>query len=113
MHVISSETNPVVRTRCLKLGVDCVNGVDNKTAVINNLCDRYGYSPERLVYVGNDLNDLGAFNLCGHTICPQDSHNTIIQKADTVLMTNGGDGVFREILESVFGIDVSCQYLGE
>ena len=55
--------------------------------------------------MGNDLNDYQAMRLCGISVCPADSHPKIKEISDIVLKTNGGNGVVRELLEDVFGLD--------
>ena len=42
---------------------------------------------------------------CGHTACPGDSHHLIQEIADYKLITKGGEGVVREVLEDVVKID--------
>jgi 3-deoxy-D-manno-octulosonate 8-phosphate phosphatase (KDO 8-P phosphatase) len=61
---------------------------------------------KNIMYVGNDLNDLLAMNLCGYTACPSDSHSSIKLIADVVLKEKGGNGVIRELLEGFFKIDL-------
>ena len=63
------------------------------------------YKLNRVLYVGNDLNDYEAMKLCGYSVCPSDSHNKIKKIADIVLKTQGGKGVVRELLEDVLEID--------
>ena len=77
----------------------------NKTKIIKTLEDEYGYSADRLLYVGNDLNDYKAIELCGFSACPADSHRIIKNKSDLTLNTCGGKGVVRELLEDIFKID--------
>jgi len=43
--------------------------------------------------------------LCGYTLCPADSHPKIKEISDVILKTNGGNGVIRELLEDVIGLD--------
>ena len=47
--------------------------------------------------MGNDLNDLPAFDVVGRKLCPKDAAPEIKEICDHILMTNGGEGVVREI----------------
>ena len=62
-------------------------------------------SQQRIFYVGNDLNDYRAIELCGYTACPSDSHQLIRSLADYTLATKGGEGIVRELLEDIVQID--------
>ena len=55
----------------------------------------------KVVFVGNDINDLEAMQICGTTYCPADSHTDIKNISDYVLKSNGGDGVIREMLDLI------------
>src|SRR6266436_1039437 len=84
--VISTEKNPVVAHRCNKLGVECVQGVRDKPAVLQASCRRLGIALESTWYVGNDLNDLQAMKLAGHSICPADAHPAVRSVSRTTLL---------------------------
>ena len=42
---------------------------------------------------------------CGYAACPSDGHAKIKQLATIVLNSRGGEGVVRELLEEVLGLD--------
>ena len=104
-YIISTEKNSVVTARAEKLQIHAFQGINDKTKIIKTLEDEYGYSVDRLLYVGNDLNDYKAIELCGFSACPADSHRIIKNKSDLTLNTCGGKGVVRELLEDIFKID--------
>jgi len=43
--------------------------------------------------------------LCGYAFCPFDSHPTIKDIAMLTLKAKGGEGIVRELLEDVLGLD--------
>ena len=51
------------------------------------------------------MNDLGAMQLAGLSICPADSHASIKEIADIKLLTKGGNGVIRELLNLVMDVN--------
>ena len=73
---------------------------------ICEISKKYGCDLNKIVYVGNDLNDYHAMSLCGLKICPADSHIRIKDLSDICLKTIGGHGIMREILEDIFEVDV-------
>ena len=103
--ILSTENNPVVTMRAKKLKVPVVQGVDDKVEAIKKLVNKNNYNLKNILYVGNDLNDYLVMQLCGYTACPADSHPKIKEISDVVLKTNGGNGVVRELLEDVTGLD--------
>ena len=105
VFILSTENNPVVTMRAKKLKIPVVQGVDDKVEVMKKLVNKNNYNLKNILYVGNDLNDYLVMQLCGYTICPADSHSKIKEISDVVLKTNGGNGVVRELLEDVLGLD--------
>lgn len=99
--VLSSETNPVVAARCRKLRLHCRQGVADKGAALRALAEKAGVSPEEVVYVGNDLNDLECLRLAGRAVAVADARPEVLAAADWVLQSKGGQGAVRELCELV------------
>ena len=104
-YILSTEKNKVVNARAKKLKITALYGVDNKSDTVKELADQEGFDLKRVLYVGNDLNDLNAMKVCGFTACPADSHEMIKSIATIVLKTKGGGGIVRELLETVFQVN--------
>jgi 3-deoxy-D-manno-octulosonate 8-phosphate phosphatase (KDO 8-P phosphatase) len=104
--IVSAEKNKVVSKRAEKLSALALQGVQNKEIEIRSFMNSRGLDRTRAVFVGNDINDLGAMQYCGLSICPIDSHQQIIHIADLILESSGGNGIVREIAEKIFGIDI-------
>ena len=105
-YILSSEKNPVVTARANKLKIPVLQGLDSKSNAIKELADSEGFELQKIMYVGNDLNDYKVMQLCGYCACPIDSHERIKSIAQIVLNTEGGNGVVRELLEEVLNIDI-------
>ena len=103
--VLSKENNPVVSARCSKLRIECLQGLRDKRAALNELCRRFGIGMESVWYVGNDLNDLEAMEIAGRAICPADAHPRIRSVSHNILSVAGGGGVVREIAERLLRLD--------
>ncbi|MFO3797743.1 MAG: HAD family hydrolase, partial [Anaerolineales bacterium] len=99
--VLSSEPNPVVQARARKLGLEAVHGVGigEKGNVLREILQARGISPEEVVYVGNDLNDLPCFEISGWAVAVADAWPEVRRAADYVLSRRGGQGAVREICE--------------
>ena len=104
-YILSTEKNSVVTARANKLQIPALQGVGDKVEGIKELAVREGLDIQNIFYVGNDLNDYHVMQLCGFTACPSDSHEKIKSISTIELKAKGGDGVVRELLEDVLGID--------
>jgi len=105
-YILSTEKNSVVTKRAEKLKLPVIHGVSDKVEILNNLVKQNQTNFQRVVYLGNDLNDYCAMKKCAYSACPADSHPRIREIAKFVLNTNGGEGVVRELVEHVFELDV-------
>lgn len=99
--ILSTETNPVVSVRAKKLKLEVIQGSANKQLALTEYCANHHIDLSRVLYVGNDINDLGAMQLVGYTVAPKDAHPQIIALATIITKTIGGDGVIRELAEQI------------
>lgn len=97
--ILSTETNPVVAARGAKLGLGVVHGCDDKAAFLERWLIEEGLDPARVVYVGNDVNDLDCLRLVGFPVVVADAVAEVIPDAALVLDTPGGHGAVREICD--------------
>ena len=104
-YILSTEKNPIVSARAKKLKIKAIQGVEDKVKELLNLAKTNEYNLNRILYVGNDINDYKAMKLCGYSACPSDSHEKIRSIATFVLQKKGGNGVIRELLEVKLNID--------
>ena len=99
--VISSEKNRVVKTRCEKLNIPCLTGIDDKLTVLKKWVNDNKINICNIVYVGNDTNDLECIQASGCGVAVGDAHPNVIKEADIVLSNPGGSGAVREIIEQI------------
>ncbi|MBL7085940.1 MAG: acylneuraminate cytidylyltransferase [Candidatus Cloacimonetes bacterium] len=99
MCVISTEKNPVVAKRCLKLKLPVIQGIDNKKAALIEYCHKNDIDLKNVAFVGNDINDKQAMGISGVVFCPADAHEDIKVNADYILKAKGGEGVIRELAD--------------
>lgn len=99
--VLSTERNPVVRARCEKLGIPYLQGIAEKGAALARWLEEQGLDPQKIVYVGNDDNDLACMALAGCAVAVADAYPEALKQAHLVLEHNGGDGAIREICDLI------------
>ena len=102
--ILSTETNKVVTRRADKLRAEVRHGLSDKKKALADLCNRRNIELERVVFIGNDTNDLGAVEICGYSVAPADAHPRVMAEVDHVLGSRGGDGVMREFCEVFMGM---------
>lgn len=99
--ILSAEQNPVVGRRAEKLGVECVQGVEEKGAVLREWAGRRGIRLDRIAYLGNDRGDLPALELVGWPVAVPDAAPEALDAARHVLARTGGHGAVRELADLI------------
>jgi YrbI family 3-deoxy-D-manno-octulosonate 8-phosphate phosphatase len=106
--ILSTEQNPVVAARARKLRVPVLHGIDRKDLALKQWCEEQGIAPERVLYVGNDVNDLPCFALVGWPVAVAQAHDVVRGAARAVTTTPGGEGAIREIAAWLLGPTLSA-----
>jgi N-acylneuraminate cytidylyltransferase len=101
--VLSSEANPVVQARARKMGIEAVQETDTrkKGEALKNLLARKQVDPAKVVFIGNDANDLPCFEVVGWAVAVHDSYPEVLRAADHVLQKPGGHGALRELFDLI------------
>ena len=97
--VLSTETNGVVKARCDKLKLECIQGCDDKHSALERLARERGIEAANIAYVGNDVNDLACLRWVGLPISVADGEPEARRAARLVTTRRGGDGAVREVAE--------------
>ena len=99
--VISKETNKVVKARCKKLSIPCVNGIDDKITILKKELKSRGLKPENVCYMGNDVNDIECMEYVGVAVAVNDAYPEVKKFAQYVTNKNGGEGAVREVIDNI------------
>ena len=99
--IVSTEPNAIVGARAAKLGAACVQGVDDKLAVLRSECAQRNVTLDDVAYVGNDVNDAECLRVVGLPIVPADAWPEVRPFARWVLERPGGAGCVREVCDAV------------
>ncbi len=99
---ISGRDSAAVAKRCNELKMDfCHQGILDKTAVFKKLTDFHKLKKKEVIYIGDDINDLGPLQLAGLSVCPADAPVYLKSLVDLNTKAKGGDGVLREVADLV------------
>ncbi len=100
--IISTEMNPVVTARANKLKLPCKQGIEDKASAILATCREFDVAPEQTMFVGNDINDIPAFQSVGFPVAVADAYPEIFPHVKFRTEKPGGFGAVREICDLIF-----------
>lgn len=102
--IITGETTEIVNRRAEKLRVDFLfQGVSNKLETAKRLCETLRIDLEEVAYIGDDINDVQLLKSVGFSASPANAPEYIKKFARMVTNKRGGEGAFREFVESILG----------
>ncbi|MCI7729004.1 MAG: HAD-IIIA family hydrolase [Bacteroidales bacterium] len=105
--IITGENTNIVKRRADKLKVDyCFLGCKNKLETAENLCNQLGITLNDVAYIGDDINDVKLLKKVRWAGVPVSAPEYIRQLATVQLTKRGGEGVFREFVESILGSEI-------
>lgn len=99
--ILSTERNPVVRKRAKKLGLFCLYGVSNKKEALEKYLEMNRINKDKVVFVGNDINDIEVMRYVVYSIAPCNAHEEVKKIAKITTKSKGGEGVIRELLDMI------------
>jgi len=102
--VLSTETDPVVAARCHKLGIEAIQGIQDKAKALQELMESRGIEPNQTIYLGNDVNDVVCFQQVACALVVEDAHPKAKAQADIILTKQGGQGAVRELCDILIKI---------
>lgn len=101
--ILTGEDTEIVRRRSEKLKVDYLfMGVKDKVAIAKSLCEELHIKMKDIAFIGDDLNDIRLLKLVGWAGVPASAPEYVRELANVPLKKSGGEGVFREFIETIF-----------
>lgn len=104
--IITGEDTDIVKRRAEKLNITILyQGISNKLSVAQVICNEMKISLSEVAYIGDDIGDLELLSKVGISATPNNAPNYIKEKVDFVTKKSGGEGAFREFVETILGED--------
>jgi 3-deoxy-D-manno-octulosonate 8-phosphate phosphatase (KDO 8-P phosphatase) len=98
--LLSARSSRAVALRARQLGIERVaQGSGDKAADLAAMVRRMDLKPEQVLYMGDDLTDLGALRLAAIRVTVPDAPAEVHALADLVTERPGGGGAVRETVE--------------
>ena len=101
--VISSSTSQVGVERLTALGIQHVyTGVADKAVQLTEVMTSLGIDADQVAFIGDDVPDLGCFELVGISVAPADAAAEVRPRARYVTTAPGGRGAVREVCDAIW-----------
>lgn len=98
--LISGEAGPCLDQIAKKFGItEVYPGCKDKGAALEQFARANGLAPSEICFVGDDVNDLPAFDVCGLSVAPADAHPAARDRAQLVTERGAGAGAVREVID--------------
>ncbi len=102
LAIVSGRKSEQVRNRMEALGVtEIMQGIDNKREALNALKSKHNLADSEIAFVGDDINDIPAFEAVGVKIAVANAVQYVKNRSDYVTQSFGGNGAAREAIEAV------------
>lgn len=102
--IITGEETQIVARRARKLRVDYLfQNVRDKLTVAKNICKELDISLSDVAYIGDDIGDISLLREVGTAGVPANAPEYIRALGNVPLTKKGGEGVFREFVETIIG----------
>ena len=98
--LVTSRRSSALERRAGELGIiELHQGAASKLEETENLLRRLGLTFDQILYVGDDLPDLGPMSRAAISAAPSDAASEVLAAATWKLSARGGQGAFRELVE--------------
>ena len=101
--IISGEHSSAIDYVKNKFNLEEVHtNIRKKIDVMNDIIKRHNLNPEKIVYIGDDINDIENLKFVGYPITVNNAIKQV-KEIPNIQITekNGGDGAFREIIDAL------------
>ena len=104
--ILSGRDSPALRKRIEDLGItEAVLGQLDKRTALARIMERCDVTAEEVVFIGDDVPDMEVFGMCGVSVTVMDAPQYVKDRANFVLESCGGRGVFRELVDSILEVN--------
>lgn len=101
--IISGEKSPAIDILKEKFPqIDTFQNERNKINVLNSLIEKYNISPDNVIYLGDDINDIKCLELAKYSVTVPEAHATV-KNLNNIYVTKSscGNGAFREVTDLI------------
>lgn len=104
--IISGGRGDSMIPRFRSLGItDIYLGSHDKVDDFIDFCFKYSIEPQNVLYMGDDIPDLGVMQRAGMAACPSDAAPEVREAAHYISDKTGGKGCVRDVIEQVLRLN--------
>jgi 3-deoxy-D-manno-octulosonate 8-phosphate phosphatase (KDO 8-P phosphatase) len=104
--IISGGKGDSMIPRFRSLGVtDIYLGSHDKVDDFKDFCFKYGLNDDDLLFMGDDIPDLGVLTIVGMPTCPADAAPEVKAVSRYISDKSGGEGCVRDVIEQVLRLN--------
>lgn len=102
LGIITKGNSQGVYGRFKNLGVEHVHmNMPDKVDIYQSLKANLSLTNDEILYMGDDISDLGVLKLAGVSACPYDACHEVITESEYISSIDGGKGCVRQVIEKV------------
>jgi 3-deoxy-D-manno-octulosonate 8-phosphate phosphatase (KDO 8-P phosphatase) len=102
--LISGEGGPALDRIAAKFGIgDVYADCKDKGSAFENFARKHDLALDEICFIGDDVNDLPAFERCGLAVAPAGAHPSARDHAQLVTEHGSGAGAVREVIDRLCG----------
>lgn len=99
---VSGESGPTLDGIAAKFGVEAVySDCRDKASAVRDFAARNDLDLSEVCFIGDDINDVPAMEICGLAVAPAGAHQAARSNASVVTQQSGGHGAVREVIDSL------------
>jgi 3-deoxy-D-manno-octulosonate 8-phosphate phosphatase (KDO 8-P phosphatase) len=104
--IIPGDKSNILNYFKAKFGIEEIHGgIRQKGITLDEIMKKYNLSPDEVLYIGDDINDISAMELVKFRIAPRNVNPILTVKVPNLQITEayGGNGAIREIADILAG----------
>lgn len=100
--LVSGEAGPGLDHIAAKFGIEEVyGGCKDKASAVRDFAARHELSLTEVCFIGDDINDVPALQICGLSVAPAGALPAASKIASMVTSRRGGNGAVREVVDHI------------
>jgi 3-deoxy-D-manno-octulosonate 8-phosphate phosphatase (KDO 8-P phosphatase) len=102
LAMVTTDRSGIPLARATKLGFEFIRThIEDKRTTVRQILAESGVSPERAIFMGDDLPDLPAFEEVGLAVAPSTARPEVVAAAEAVTVGEAGAGAVRELCDAI------------
>lgn len=105
--IITGGSSESIALRFMQIGVpreDIYLKSIFKMPDFEHFINKYELSPDEVLYMGDDIPDIGILKACGIAACPSDAVNEVKDVCHYISIQGGGKGCARDVIEQTLKV---------